>query len=97
MMKVIFTIPAGAGVHMNPPQMTVDVPIVTIQETSSARLETARVELLRPLPLDCVYLGKRTEYREGCGGAMCRHACKIGLPAVPGGYCQTCTSYEADI
>lgn len=44
----------------------------------------------------CVHLGVRLEHREGCGGMRCRHTCELDLPAVPGGYCQTCTSYEGD-
>lgn len=44
----------------------------------------------------CVFLGKRVEFRTGCGGAKCRHECEQGLPAVPNGYCQSCTKYVAD-
>jgi hypothetical protein len=47
-------------------------------------------------PARCVSLGVREEFRPGCGGLACRHACDRGLPAVPGGFCQTCPDYEAD-
>lgn len=45
-------------------------------------------------PQECRHLGRRTEFRSGCGGWSCRHDCDLGLPAVPGGYCQTCPKYE---
>ena len=45
-------------------------------------------------PNRCEHLGKREEHKHGCGGWMCRHSCELNLPAVPGGYCQTCDSYE---
>lgn len=48
----------------------------------------------RPL---CLHLGTRTEFRPGCGGRMCKHACDAGEPfAVPGGNCQTCPKWEPD-
>ncbi len=62
-------------------------------------------ETILPLPnrsltpartANCLHLGKRLEFREGCGGPGCLHECDLGLPAVPGRYCQTCPSYEAD-
>jgi len=49
---------------------------------------------LRP---HCLHLGRRVEYRPGCGGWKCRHVCEKGHPeAVPGGNCQTCPDYESD-
>jgi hypothetical protein len=47
-------------------------------------------------PNRCEYLGRRTEFRSGCAGIHCRHACELNLPAVPAGYCQTCKEYEPD-
>ncbi len=53
----------------------------------------------KPLPIGrrdnkCEHLGKRTEFKNGCGGWSCKHECDLGLPAVPGGYCQMCNKYE---
>lgn len=43
----------------------------------------------------CEHLGKRTEFRAGCGGNMCRHECEAGEKyAIPGGNCQTCPKWE---
>lgn len=45
----------------------------------------------------CLHLGKRVEYRPGCGGRLCLHECLAGEPqAVPGGVCQTCPKWESD-
>jgi len=45
----------------------------------------------------CAHLGRRVEFRPGCGGRMCRHECGAGEPeAVPGGVCQSCPKWEAD-
>lgn len=52
----------------------------------------------------CLHLGRRTEFRAGCGGRLCRHDCGHPDPArqashpdaVPGGNCQTCADYQAD-
>lgn len=59
-----------------------------------------KVNARKPLPLAhpdrCQHLGKRTEKRAGCNGWKCAHDCDKGLPAVPGAYCQSCDSYEAD-
>lgn len=45
----------------------------------------------------CLHLGRRVEYRPGCGGRLCRHECEAGEPvAVPGGVCQTCPKWEGD-
>lgn len=44
----------------------------------------------------CEFLIGREEFRVGCGGMNCRHACSKGLPAIPGQYCQTCPTYSAD-
>lgn len=53
-----------------------------------------------PLPLAhpdrCEHLGSRTEFRTGCNGWKSAHGCALGLPAVPGGYCQSCDKYEVD-
>lgn len=45
-------------------------------------------------PNRCEHLGRRTERKYGCNGWKCRHDCGLGLPAVPGEFCQTCPSYE---
>jgi hypothetical protein len=53
----------------------------------------------KPLPVRgwCLHLGGRTEFRPGCGGWRCRHACEKGHPeAVPGGNCQTCPDHEPE-
>lgn len=44
----------------------------------------------------CESLGPRTEMKAGCSGWLCGHACEKSLPAMPGGYCQTCDFYEPD-
>ncbi len=45
----------------------------------------------------CLHVGPRTEFRPGCGGWNCEHACLAGHPvAVPGGVCQTCVDHAAD-
>jgi len=49
-----------------------------------------------PHPDRCSNLGSRTEFRAGCNGWLCNHDCNIGLPALPGIYCQTCEFYDAD-
>ena len=59
------------------------------------RLALMRTFATRKLPLECVNLGRREEFRAGCGGAFCNHHCKKGLPAVPAGFCQTCPDYES--
>lgn len=42
----------------------------------------------------CEHLGERQEFRPGCSGWSCRHACEAGEPfAVPGGNCQTCPKW----
>lgn len=55
---------------------------------------------LQPLtivrPVRCLHLTTRLEFKQGCGGMRCRHECDLGLPAVPGVYCQTCGQYEED-
>lgn len=49
-------------------------------------------------PTRCEHIGKRSENRAGCGGWTCGHKCDLGLPAVPGRYCQyVCDKYEADV
>jgi hypothetical protein len=59
---------------------------------------TATAAAAAPLvrPDRCVSLLKRTEFRSGCAGLTCRHGCKLDLPAVPAGHCQTCTAYVAE-
>ena len=58
------------------------------------------VQVAEPLPTvrgNCLHLGKRTEFREGCSGWGCRHDCEAGEPAaVPGGNCQACPKWEAE-
>ena len=58
----------------------------------------------KPTPrLNCEHLGKRTEFRPGCGGFRCRHECdhpdadrRAAHPdATPGGNCQTCPDHSA--
>jgi hypothetical protein len=44
----------------------------------------------------CLFLADRTEQKAGCGGYNCRHNCELGLPAVPGAYCQTCKFFDDD-
>ena len=63
-------------------------------EAHGRRLALMRQFATRKLPLECVHLLARTEFRPGCGGAMCQHSCSLGLPAVPGGFCQTCPEYD---
>ncbi len=48
-----------------------------------------------PTRTECLHLGQRTEFREGCSGWTCRHECDAGEPeAVPGGVCQSCSKWE---
>jgi predicted GH43/DUF377 family glycosyl hydrolase len=48
-----------------------------------------------PQRKECLNLGKRTEFRPGCGGWTCQHECSAGKPvAVPGGCCQSCELWE---
>jgi len=42
----------------------------------------------------CEHLGHRVEFRTGCGGWGCLHACGKGLVAIPGKTCQTCSEYK---
>ncbi len=52
----------------------------------------------QPLQLrgPCEHLGKRLEFRAGCGGWRCEHECEAGEPvAVPGGVCQSCPKWTA--
>lgn len=52
----------------------------------------------------CLYLGKRTEFRPGCGGKNCVHDCDHPQPelrqlhpqAVPGDNCQSCNDWVQD-
>lgn len=44
-------------------------------------------------PNRCKWLLCRVEFQSGCNGWLCKHECEKSLPAIPGGYCQTCTSY----
>ncbi len=60
----------------------------------SARGPHVRLPLARPDR--CEHLLKRTEFRSGCSGMKCRHGCDLGLPAVPGVFCQACPSYVAE-
>ena len=66
----------------------------TDPDAHGRRLALMRQFATRKLPLECVHLGPRTEFRPGCGGARCLHGCARGRPAVPAEYCQTCESYE---
>jgi hypothetical protein len=56
-------------------------------------------------PERCLHLGPRTEFKTGCGGFNCFHACELGhtedpMRGVglvrPGGFCQTCPDYSPD-
>lgn len=45
----------------------------------------------------CLNLLEREEVRQSCPtGWMCAHKCERSLPAVPGGFCQTCWRFEDD-
>jgi hypothetical protein len=45
----------------------------------------------------CISLLTLAEDRKpGCSGWNQRWTCERGLPAVPGGYCQTCDQFEDD-
>ncbi len=75
----------------------------TIEELKSVKFKlppqtrpSARASIPIKRRAKCIHLGKRSEFRAGCGGWMCKHECDLGEPAVPGGYCQTCPKYEAD-
>lgn len=61
----------------------------SVSVTKSQSLQVLR-------PIRCTSLGRRSEFLVGCNGWMCGHGCSKSLPAVPGGYCQTCESYEPD-
>lgn len=63
---------------------------MTTAPTSAKSLPTI------PHPDRCSNLGARTEKRAGCNGWLCKHDCSVGLPALPGIYCQTCEFYDAD-
>jgi hypothetical protein len=59
--------------------------------------KAGRVPRTPPARGPCLHLGRRVEFRPGCGGRNCRHECAAGEPvAVPGGVCQTCPKYEPE-
>lgn len=58
--------------------------------------QSPRVAAVLVRPVRCLHLATRLEFKHGCNGMKCRHECGLGLPAVPGVYCQTCERYEAD-
>lgn len=64
----------------------------TAEEREALMRQHATIHPRRELP--CLHLGRRIEFREGCGGRMCRHECDKGLPAVPGGLCQWCWDHS---
>lgn len=55
-----------------------------------------RTPLPKCRPNRCEHFGGRTEFKPGCNGFYCKGKCDLGLPAVPGEYCQTCEKYEPD-
>lgn len=59
------------------------------------RVHTSGVVVHLPIarPNRCKFLEKRTEFKDGCSGWRCKHDCELGLPAIPGIYCQTCGKY----
>lgn len=60
-------------------------------------ITSSKVELEIVRPDRCNFLGKREDFKSGCNGWKCGHGCTLGLPAVPGQYCQTtCQKYEVD-
>jgi hypothetical protein len=61
-------------------------PSILIQSPTIIKLTVLR-------PNRCEHLEKRKEFKTGCRGWRCAHACEKSLPAVPGVYCQTCTEY----
>ena len=67
----------------------------TDPDAHGRRLALMRQFATRKLPLECIHLGKREEFRAGCGGGFCLHRCGRGLPAVPGGFCQTCADFDS--
>lgn len=76
----------------------------TGKTTQAVRTNRPRARTTLPVarPKECEYVGRRTEFRHGCHGWSCKHACdhpdleKKGTHpvAVPGGNCQTCPDYE---
>lgn len=74
--------------------------ITVVCPPAAPRLK-ASVPKKKSLPVrgQCAYLGKRTEYRQGCfSGRMCRHDCNHRLredhpDAVPGKNCRTCPDW----
>jgi hypothetical protein len=67
-----------------------------IHPASSTSSDVKPIPVYRPQR--CRRLLKRTEFKAGCGGWMCRHECEKNFPAVPGDYCQRCPAFltEAD-
>ena len=69
-------------------------------ETATVGGKRLVVKKRTPLPTArpdrCEHFGGRTEFKPGCNGWRCKGKCDLGLPAVPGKYCQTCEKYEPD-
>lgn len=79
-------------------ELPVEVKVRWLAEGSDAVGSRAAVTKRKPDAARrglCVHLGKRTEFRDGCGGSRCKHECNAGEPfAVPAEVCQTCKKWE---
>jgi len=66
--------------------------------TQEARLEEMRkfAGTVSRAGRRCLNLLERVEVKAGCQGYGCAHKCERSLPAVPGGFCQTCWRFEDD-
>lgn len=72
-------------------------PGIGVGRAGSAAASASKTELPLARPDRCEFLGKRKDFVTGCNGWKCGHGCTLGLPAVPGEYCQkTCQSYAVD-
>lgn len=86
----------GRGLHPNLCKYYQDLwkseaKLMELPETKNISVQIELKETKRPNK--CEFLEKRTEFKVGCRGWRCAHACEKSLPAVPGVYCQTCTEY----
>lgn len=69
---------------------------VPVVESSPVVVEVKASTSLPVRPNRCEFLNKRTGFKSGCNGWMCKHDCEIMVilqPAIPGGTCQTCDTY----